>query len=105
MSGDKKDRGGVVGNRRRRGQDADRDKNEVSRERQGALLKLRDKDGGATSGSLSQVKDKEDGRMGRDTNTLSYAYHKGQRNHILPFLIIRTRMVGEQSEPPALNFP
>ena len=57
----------MVGNRRRRGQDSDRDKNEVSRERQGALLKLRDKDGGATSGSLSQVKDKEDGRMGRDT--------------------------------------
>lgn len=67
MSGDKKDRGGVVGNRGRRGQDVDRDKNEVSREGQGALLKLRDKDGGATSGSLSQVKDKEDGRMGRDT--------------------------------------
>ena len=67
MSRDKKDRGGVVGNRGRRGQDVDRDKNEVSREGQGALLKLRDKDGGATSGSLSQVKDKEDGRMGRDT--------------------------------------
>lgn len=67
MSRDKKDRGGVVGNRGRRGQDVDRDKNEVSREGQGALLKLRDKDGGATSGSLSQVKDKEDGRMGRGT--------------------------------------
>lgn len=59
MSGEKKDRGGVVGNRGRRGQDADRDKNEVSREGQGALLKLRDKEGGATSGSLRQVKDKD----------------------------------------------
>ena len=71
MSGEKKDRGGVVGNNRgRRGRAADRDKNEVSRERQGALLKLRDKDGGATSGSLRQVKDKEDERMRCDITNL-----------------------------------
>lgn len=71
MSGEKKDRGGVVGNRGDAARMLTGIKMRCPGKDRGALLKLRDKEGGATSGASVRSKIRMGGKMGCNTTTLT----------------------------------